>query len=391
MTRSRAGSIALLATVAACGLELRGTAPADGGAPSVDAGDAAIADAQADASDASSADGAAPVEWKKSITIAASQVAGALADFPVWIDLVDADVAARASADGHDVHFTASDGTSLDYEIQRWDGASKHLSAWVRVPQLSSTSATVIELRYGGARAAPGPDPARVFSASFAAVWHLEDSLLQSSIVEATGARPGTAYALSTTQQVAAKLGGGVAFDGGAAQISFGNPLAGTTPHTISLWVSQRTTTTNDALVVVGNGACGQSRWLHAHFNGDTVASGFYCNDWGTPNVPIDNVGWVLLHWVYEGGPQGTSRLYRNGALAAGPFMHGGSAINTQGMGGYIGNAPIAFGTNMGATATIDEVRIATVARGAAWIATEWANQSAPGSFYQVGPETAVR
>lgn len=41
----------------------------------------------------------------------------------------------------------------------------------------------------------------------------------------------------------------------------------------------------------------------------------------------------------------------------------------------------------MGLHGTVDEVRLATVARSAGWIATEFANQSSPSTFYGVGPE----
>ena len=34
----------------------------------------------------------------------------------------------------------------------------------------------------------------------------------------------------------------GLAFDGGAGQIKFVNPLLGSVPHTISAWLDQRTT-----------------------------------------------------------------------------------------------------------------------------------------------------
>lgn len=394
--------------LAACGLATNGLGPdegggldggqdavsGDGGGDDTSTGETGSADTgsgddgsdAATGKDATDAVSSSPGR-EKAITIDPSKVAGALADFPVWIDLVDAQVAARAQPNGQDLFFTASDGSPLAYEIQRWDAPSQHLTAWVRVPKLSSTSPTVLYLRYGDASAAKPPSPATVFSSSFAAVWHLEDALSSTAIADATGTHAGTASGLTPAQQVAAKLGGGIAYDGGNGVIDFANPLNGNGPHTISAWVSQRSTTTTDALVVLGTAACGQSRWLHAYFNADTVAVGFYCNDWANPGVPITGAGWTLLHWVYDGGMHGTSSIYRNGALAAGPYTHTGNPVGTQGAGGYIGNAPAGWGTNLGATATIDEVRIATAARSAEWIATEYANQSAPGTFYSVGPE----
>jgi hypothetical protein len=223
-----------------------------------------------------------------------------------------------------------------------------------------------------------------VFSAGFVAVWHLEDTLSTTTVADTLGAHAGTASSLSPTNHVAATLGWGIAFDGGAGQIQFANPLTGGGDHTISLWVAQQTTGDNDALVVLGTGACGQSRWLHGRYDAATMAVGFYCNDWANPGVNLIGAGPTLVHWVFTGNQ---SRIYRNGALVAGPFTHTGTAVNTQGGTGFLGNAPGAFGQNMGAHATLDEVRIARVGRPLAWIATEYANQSSPATFYSVGPE----
>lgn len=377
----------LLVAAAACGIDATGRlvgTGAPGGAGAADGTDGTLTDpARDDAGDAAAApDAPTGSGFSKSIAFDPGKVAGALADFPVWIDLADADLAAHAKPDGSDVSFAAADGTPLPYEIQRWDATTGSLSAWVRVPALTASPATSIELVYG--TDAPGPAPASVFSSSFAAVWHLEDALASGAIAEATGTRPGTATGLSPASHVTARLGAGVDFDGGAAEIAFDNPLLGGGPHTISLWVSQRPTGDNDALVVLGNAACGESRWLHGRFDDDTAAVGFYCNDWSDPDVELVSAGFTLVHWVYEGG---VSRIYRDGALAAGPFTQSGSTIDTKGTGGHIGNAPGGWGANMGLHGIVDEVRIATVARSAAWIATEYANQSSPSTFYAVGPE----
>ena len=61
--------------------------------------------------------------------------------------------------------------------------------------------------------------------------------------------------------------------------------------------------------------------------------------------------------------------------------------FQVQGTAGYLGNAPIIFGTNMGLNATLDEVRIINVARSASWIAAEAANQANPSTFYSVSAE----
>jgi hypothetical protein len=84
--------------------------------------------------------------------------------------------------------------------------------------------------------------------------------------------------------------------DGSASdQIAFTNPLAGATPHTISLWINQRATTSNDCIISMGNGMMNQARWLHSRYNTATVATGFYSNDFTTADEDIIGDGWVHL------------------------------------------------------------------------------------------------
>jgi hypothetical protein len=52
-------------------------------------------------------------------------------------------------ADGSDIMFTDSVGTVLDHEIEEYDGTSGTLVAWVKIPQLNTTSATDITMHYG--------------------------------------------------------------------------------------------------------------------------------------------------------------------------------------------------------------------------------------------------
>jgi hypothetical protein len=330
--------------------------------------------------------------YEKLLTIHANKVTAALIDFPVWIQLTDADLAAHATASGTDIYFTDAGGTALSHEIQNWTQSGGQLGAWVKLPNVSSTADTTFYLRYGKSAGAPAPDSAAVFSKNFVSVWHLETPTSALAFADALGAHNATGSNVASTAATA-QLGGGVAFDGGVGELTFTNALTGNTPSTVSLWVSQGATTDNDALVVLGNGAAEQSRWLHSVFNPagvnpTNVAIGFYGDDWSNPNPNVDIIGagWTHLVWVYDGS---NSTIYKNGAPADGPHAPNGT-VNTQGTGGYLGNAPAAWGTNMGAHATVDEVRISNVARIPAWIAAEYANQNSPSTFYAVGAEQAA-
>jgi biopolymer transport protein ExbB len=397
--------VAACAALYACGLddtvvEMEGTGSDASGPSGGDASiDASIRDATSDGTTISgdgsiiTPDGGPPADgYEKALTIHSAKVMSTLASFPVWIQLVDSDLAAHAIANGSDIYFTDAAGTPLAYEIERWVAAGGHLDAWVKIPSLSNTADTTIIVRYGKS-GGPAANSAAVFSGNFVSVWHLE-APTAGSFPDALGAHNGTGVNIAANPTTTAQLGSGAAFDGGTGEITFTNALSGNTASTISLWVSQGATTDNDALVVLGNSTADQSRWLQSVFNPagtnpTNLAIGFYGDDWSNPesNIDIRGAGFTQLVWVYDG--VNSSTLYKNGAFADGPHAASGT-VNTQGTNGYLGNAPGPYGTNMGAHATIDEVRIANVARTPQWIGTEYANQNSPTTFYAVGAEQAA-
>lgn len=321
---------------------------------------------------------------QKTITISAT-IAGSHTDFPLWISLTDPIIAARASADGSDIHFVTDVGAMpLAYEIQRWSKSEGRLDAWVRIPTLQS--GTKIVVRYGDATVAHAPNAAMTFSA-FKAVWHFEDQLNNATIVDAHGTNNGTGVGLGPTDSVTAQLGRGIDFNDNAEQINFTSPLAGATSHTISAWVNQGPTASNDALIAIGpGGVTNQARWLHTRFDGAKLSTGFYGNDWTNVSYDIIGDGWVLVHWTYSGTNR-MSSLHVNGTRVAGPFQFGPGVATPNTTSGVIGNAPAPFGGSMGINATVDEVRISDVARDDGWIAAEAMNQTSPQTFYSVSAE----
>jgi hypothetical protein len=324
---------------------------------------------------------------RKPITIDHSKVAGPLADFPVWIDISGADIAGGAQPDGKDIFLTDANGTALDYEIERW--SSPRLLAWVRIANLSDTTDTKIYVRYGDVSQATAhpANPAGVFGANDAAVWHLDDTLATTAIADSTGTHAGTATGLTTGAHVTGKLGSAITFDGsGTGSIAFTNPFTNG-PHTISVWVNQNTVNHTSAIVTIGDNNTDRARFLYGHYGGSSnTGIGTFNDDW-VPTNNIEGAGWVLLHWVHEGGNKKT-HLYRNGVEIAGSPHTLTGAPNTMTTTGLIGFAPEPeFGAPNGMSGIIDELRLATTVRSGDWIETEYANQNSPMTFYQVGPD----
>lgn len=116
---------------------------------------------------------------RKAITIDPTYVDAVLADFPLCIRISgDAEIGAAARADGHDLRFTAADGTTLlKYERVSISIAAGEATGvfWVKIPSVDSSTPTVIYLYYGDPAASDGQDAANTWS-EYTAVYHLEET-----------------------------------------------------------------------------------------------------------------------------------------------------------------------------------------------------------------------
>lgn len=333
--------------------------------------------------DGSSGGDAGPVH-RIPITIDGSRVQGTASQFPVWIDVTSAALATGAKSDGSDLYFSDASNAPLPFERVRFEASTGHLLAWVRLDLAAGTS-TKIYLHFGESGTLPTPNSAAVFAA-YAAVWHLDDHLADTSVVDARGMYPGTAAGLDTTNLAVGPLASAFDFDGSTSRITFSNPLAGNTPSTISAWVSERAATGFDAIVTLGTNATNQSRFLYAVYDYPTTniqaGAGLYGDDWDMTGVALQSAGWKLVHWTYAADR--TSALYVNGQSAGTHTF--GQVANTQGTNGWIGYAgQPQWGNANSLNGQLDEVRIARTPLTMQWIATEYANQSSPSTFYTVG------
>lgn len=360
--------LAIASWVGACGFQIAG------GQPSVDGG------RDGSASDDGSIGTDVPIDETTGTPVRRITIAGrgeTLAGFPVWIDLTDTALATESGT--ATPYFTRTDGTGIAFQIQAWSASSGRLQAWVRA-DLDATAGAVFDLHAGTSNGAQ-PSPAAVFAAPFLAVWHF-DATTGNLFGDARNVNNGTAVGNSNGLPAAAtgKLGSGVVFDGDDDEVRITNPFAGDTSHTFSAWVSSTTTSGNGTIVTVGDPSGDHARWFHTRF--PNLSAGFYNGNDFKPSTTQIPAGFHLVHWVYDKGTTRLSRLYIDGALAA--TSNGFTAPNnTQTTAGHIGNAPGGFGASA-FEGVLDEVRLVDAIRTTAWIAAEYANQSAPSSFYSV-------
>jgi len=376
-------------------VDARGDGPIDGPAAADDADAADAADA---APDLNPSDSGAPPwvdpAWthRKRITVHASKVTAALTDFPLLVSLTaDADLAARAQNNGDDLLFCAADGTTkLSHEIERFNDKSGLLVAWVKLPALSATSDTTLFMYYGGAGGSGKADPAAVFASGYEAVWHLHHDPSK-PVGEATGQHPGTSRGgMKGGHLVAGKVGRGFNFDGNDDAVDVGvinlpPDGPGNNGLTLEAWV--RPDQAIGRIISKATGTLVQEHWWMASLGPGATYKGYHFRLRSAGSTSWTSIGgapllgqWMQLAFTYDGA---SMRIYKDG-----------KQIDSQPKTGKVdtsSSAKVSIGDNPVDSryfdGILDEVRLSRVARSAAWLAIQYANQNGPASFYTLGKE----
>lgn len=285
------------------------------------------------------------------VTVSHAALTGAVSGFPVYVDLADMPVAfwVAVSSGGGNIR-CHSGGVELAREVVSCDTTAKTGELHVKV-DLSATADTVITVTVDGTSAdyaASDPYGRDAVWAGFMSVRHGAGS--------------------------AGQVGVGDSFDGtGSIELGASIPT-GNDVRTTSVWVKP---TDSSSRCMWGSGIAGVGQlWEMARYGGSLIWHG-YGDGYDTISVsaPVAQDVWSHCALSYDGTDV---RVYVNGVLMGSrtpvapldtTYDH-----NLLGSGGF-------FSPWLG---DLDEARLSSVARSAAWIAAEYANQSSPGTFYTV-------
>jgi len=308
------------------------------------------------------AEAVSPVQWGRSMEISLSgyQGSSALAGFPVLVTLNPSVVSGLEYSDfnpqGADLRFTDAGNTVLlNHEIEEWktNGISR---IWVRVPHLDSGCAIKAFWKNPAASALPA---AATWDSGFRAVWHLADSLTDSTL--------NANHAVSTgTMPADGAVAGGRAFDGndyldcgnGASLNITGNSLS------LSAWIKPDVISGNAIVSKSYNAAHSAPYYAWVLY---TVSSALHCRidtaaaTRGTLALGVwqhvaATYNGSLISYFINGSPVGT--LNKSGNLLV-------TACNVR-IGGRHTTALAEFFNG-----AIDEVRISSAARSPDWIRAE--------------------
>lgn len=332
--------------------------------------------------------------YRKSVTVNSGQVSsGPHADFAMLVSETDADLAAGAGkvqdAQGDDIQFFSnSDCTTgkLDWERELYNSSTGQIIFWVRVSSIDVGS--VIYRCYGDAtETADESNPAGVWDSATLVRHGFGDG---STITTTDSTSNNNDF--SSVGSFAANSGGkvyGAAAQGGTSYINMnGSPLDALTNFTIDMWI-YNTRDAND-VAFFSDWDSQQTLWRYSFTSSyrliinwsDATSTDF------DPYVATGDADdtWTKMSVTYDGT---TVRVYTNGAqvttaAASGKTVKSHTSTNTQNLGGG------ATGTEGYWRGRLDEMRIANTYRSAGWLATEYNNVNAPGSFYATGSEVSL-
>ena len=183
--------------------------------------------------------------YRKAITIDNTKVAGSsdLINFPMLVNLsADAGLQAGALANGDDILFTSSNGTTkLSHEIEKYVTGTGELQAWVKIPTLSYNSDTIIYMYYGNALATNQQDAINVWDANNKMVQNMSEDPTGTMQDSTSNNNDGTSSGTMTSgDQVAGQIDGSIDFDGVDDKITVADSatLDITDAITFSSWVN---------------------------------------------------------------------------------------------------------------------------------------------------------
>ncbi|MGE3767819.1 MAG: DUF2341 domain-containing protein [Kofleriaceae bacterium] len=301
---------------------------------------------------------------RRSITIATADLTLPLANLPLLVRL-PADVASELRAGAADARFIADDHqTVLPYELET---AGTDLRFWVKLSVTAQDQR--IWLYFGNMNASSPSNGAAVFGADYTSVHHLSSEVDSSGNGHNVNA-PGTSAPIATDTII----GRGFDFDGLNDYLALDasdGPYDFTTTMSVSVWFKTSAFTEDyQALVTKGDTSWRVQRDFDTNrVTFATGALGSTDNVVGTSNVA--NNEW---HHLLVTRDNGAKSLYLDGVLEntrANP-----PALPANGSFVRIGaNEMIAGRTWNG---VIDEVRISSAPRTAAWAAAEYAMVTKP-------------
>jgi len=308
-----------------------------------------------------------------------------------------------SNSSGYDIIFSMCPygDTKLDHELEQYNPATGQVVAWVRIPNLSHITDTVLYVFYGNANVTtPQQNPTGVWDSNHTGVYHLANV---GTGIAADSTANGNNGTLTPVPAASGQVYGGAGLNGVSSYLQIPStdfpayPISGSTTTGFSAsfetWFQ-----TGSAGVILGQtdgtepggNPGGWQPALYIDNAGRLRASVFShgsASDQIVTATPYNDNNW---HFAADTYTNGTEELYIDGQAA------GSQQVAEAGY-----NSAYAYFVGTGETANwlggngswlyfnggIDEVNVSNVARSGDWVQTQYNNQSSPSAFYALYPE----
>ncbi len=330
--------------------------------------------------------------YKREITINASQIATTTSAFPVLATTTLADLKTTTNGgkvgndNGYDIVFVDSnDSTLLNFEREKYASTTGEIAYWIKT-DISSTTDKTIYMYYGNSGASDLATTTGVWDDNYVGVWHMNEA--SGSLIDSTKNSLNLTSVGGTPQySQSSQIGDGILFDAGSSEYFEVSTAAVTdAPLTICGWYNTDSLT---AFQIIGGvfDSGSYNNQIRLALAGDEAGDyvqaiiwdGFYSH--ADTTIAYSTGIWQYACGVYVSTSERHVYLNANNK-GTNTDSRTPSSIDTTSIGRSGDSTPDAYMSGI-----IDEVRISNVARTAGWIATEYNNQSDVGSFMTIGEE----
>lgn len=349
----------------------------------------------------------------KEITVQESQISGTAGfnNFPLLYSVVDPDLRSTANGgfvhhtSGYDIMFYQSGcAVKLDHQVERYNPATGELVAWVRIPYLSATANTSLQIYYGNDTVTINPSTTATWNSNYNGVWHLNENPAgvspQMTDYTGNGHNGISNGGMTAANSVTGKFANGVSFDEVNDYIRIPDFLYGQ-ELTVSFWFNLSEV----------NGTGYQYIFSHGVFSNNCNLNVYVGEDAISPPAEVPNRNMVKTNYRDINDANNFDTLDAGNTLVDGNWhMY---TIKIQDEGGatvYIDGVPVVnysiWGENtfdpinsiyLGARQDLqvtrfyggylDEVRISSVWHTHEWIEAEFRNLNSPSTFYTVSAD----
>lgn len=298
--------------------------------------------------------------YRKKIEINKSQVHGELLNFPILLNISDVDLQQKAESNGYDITFVSYEDNSTKYPHEIESYTDGNLSAWIKIPRVSSTKVTHFWMYYNNSDCTSQENKTAVWNEGYVGVWHLNENFNDSTQYQNNGT------GIGTPKYISGRIAGAYGFDGNLDAVNISHDLSlRIDNYTIECWVNASSIQDNWAGIIGKHYGTNNEYMFQIDGEGDDVVI-FHSGDSWDSNIDLNEIddAWTYLSITRN---DNTETSFYNG------FQRQQGTFSTDPDQTHIGNLTFAQErSGVGFNGSIDEIRISSVARNTSWIQTTY-------------------